>query len=73
MRSSSGVVSIQARAGSPEGSDGKKRRLISSGVPSSGFGSEVADEEATGETFSSVGDSSGGWEGLSDMGEGPFH
>lgn len=44
--SGNGVDSIHVREGSPAGNEGKKRRLMSSGVPFSGGPSEAIDDGA---------------------------
>lgn len=44
--SGNGVDSIQAREGSPGRTEGKNRRLMSSGVPSSGVRSNEIDDAA---------------------------
>lgn len=73
--SGSGVDSIQARDGSPIGREGKKRRLMSSGVPSSGGPSgttddKVAEVSLSGDVTSKCGR---GAAGLVKLGVGPFH
>ncbi len=74
--SDKGVDSIQARDGSPAGKEGKKRRLMSSGVPSSRGLSGVTDDEAAegsalGATTSDCG--SEALVGLIEPGAWPFH
>lgn len=74
--SGEGADSIQARDGSPVGSQGKNRRLISSGVPFSGGSSDAIDDDATEGSAVDVTTSNCGSEALVDSiepGVGPFH
>lgn|SRR5712672_2621859 len=76
LGSGAGVDSIQARLGSPAGSEGKKRRLISSGVPSSGCPSGAMDDEGGNGSFGGVTTSIWGSGELADLMESrvePFH